>query len=289
MPCPRGWAACPAEPERLTRAPAGMRGEPVVEQDGGRARVLGGTRAGDDLLRDARREALVVELDRDRREPRRQSLGERARLGGLRGVAPREPERQPDDHALGFRLAHDRREPVDPAPRVRPHHGLERRRQHARRVADGHAAARAPVVEREDPQPQARSARSIASRATPSASSSFSGSRPPACAIVSRPPPPPPVTCAASLTISPACSPRETSAGATDATNDTLPSPAPPSTTAASPSLGLTRSSTSSSAFWSLAPGTRAVSTRAPSTASASPSSASTSTIAPPPAAAPFA
>ena len=35
------------------------------------------------------------------------------------------------------------------------------------------------------------------------ASGSFSGSRPPACAIVSRPPPPPPTASAALLTISP--------------------------------------------------------------------------------------
>ena len=50
---------------------------------------------------------------------------------------------------------------------------------------------------------------------TASASPSFSTSRPPAWAIVSRPPPPPPTTAAAALTISPARTPRSTSAGAT--------------------------------------------------------------------------
>src|SRR5215470_13027451 len=53
----------------------------------------------------------------------------------------------------------------------------------------------------------------MAARAASIASGSLSGSRPPACAIVSRPPPPPPATCAATLTTSPAFTPRSTSAG----------------------------------------------------------------------------
>ena len=48
----------------------------------------------------------------------------------------------------------------------------------------------------------------MAARAAAIASSSFSGSRPPAWAIVSRPPPPPPATSAAAFTIAPAFTPR---------------------------------------------------------------------------------
>ena len=94
-----------------------------------------------------------------------------------------------------------------------------------------------------------RSAASIALAAASIASGSLAGSRPPARASVSRPPPPPPTTAAAALTISPARTPRATSAGATLATRSTRSSPALPSTIAASPSLALSRSASSSSAL----------------------------------------
>ena len=58
---------------------------------------------------DARREALVVELDRARRSARCEALGERAR-GARSGPsrAPRERQRQADDDALGLRARRPR-------------------------------------------------------------------------------------------------------------------------------------------------------------------------------------
>ena len=132
------------------------------------------------LLRQRRREALVVELDGNAHGAA-QALGERARLAGLGGVAAgrataagrrrraRPPARAP---------ARDAREAL---ARAGPQDRLERRGQRPGRVGHRDAAAGAAVVEREDPQTP--SARSISARAAGSASGSFSGSRPPAWAM----------------------------------------------------------------------------------------------------------
>src|SRR6185312_3764104 len=127
-------------------------------------------------------------------------------------------------------LGRERQHAREALARPGPQHRFERRRERACRIADRRAAAGAAVVEGEDPcQRQLASTRSISARAASSASGSFSGSRPPACAMLSRPPPPPPTTLAATLTISPAFTPRSIAPGVAATSRLALPSPPAPS------------------------------------------------------------
>ena len=93
---------------------------------------------------------------------------------------------------------------------------------------------------------------SISARAAASASGSFSGSRPPAWAILSRPPPPPPTTAAAALTISPALIPRSTAPASPPRAGDAAARRSPSTTTAGSPSPPRRRSARSGRAFGSV-------------------------------------
>jgi len=208
---PPGWHASPAIP----RAGARPHASPSD------ARGSAGSAAGHEG-----REALVVELHRHR-----QPLGEPARRthpASPRSAPSRRPasrQRQPDDDALGAAVAHEPRRRA-PGPCAYPVRrtgsiGVAAVPSVAHRATrSGRCRSRARstrIAERAIPRARTR----IAARAAAIASGSFSGSRPPACAIVSRPPPPPPATSAAALTTAPALTPRATSAGVTAATRCT--------------------------------------------------------------------
>ena len=160
---------------------------------------------------------------------RRSSRSANARASaGLRALLARERQRQAHHHALGLVLARPARRSRQ-GPRGCP--GARRREARSPAVPEGSDTAQ---PQRAAPWSSARTrpirtalARSRAAP-WPSASGSFSGSRPPACAMVSRPPPPPPATFAAARTTSPARSPRSTAAGAKFATRCTRPSTAQP-------------------------------------------------------------
>src|SRR5204863_389926 len=235
LPSPRcrGRPAAVAE-DGAGRRPAGS-GPPVAE----RRRAAGaGTAPGPA----PRRPALVVELDRHRRHPLAQRRREIPCRTGLLGVRSAQREREPHDHPVDAAVANQRADALEPRLGGRVGQRPEWRGQRAGGIAERAATAGAAEVQRQ--HPHQRSEVSIASRAAFSASSSLAGSRPPARAMVSRPPPPPPVTRAATRTMSPARTPRSTRAGATLATNRTLPSPTAARTIAASPSLDFSRSIT---------------------------------------------
>src|SRR3954471_4444586 len=223
----------------------GSASQPSLQEYGGRAGVLGLRAPGS--ARQLRGEAFVVDLNRHI-EPIPQPLDEGAGLARLLGIRPRQREREPHDDDLRLELADHGHQAAEAAARGRLEHRVERRRQRAGRIRDREAAARAAVVERDDAA-QASACRT-ASSAARSASGSLSGSRPPACAMVSRPPPPPPTTWAAALTTSPAFTPRSTAPGVAATSRLTRPSPGTPrTTTAGSPSWFLSRSARSGSAF----------------------------------------
>jgi hypothetical protein len=120
-------------------------------RNGGGARVLAGL-ARDVALGEARRQALVVQLDRRvgaeaPREPRSEVAG----LGGLCAVAAAQAQRQPDDHDLRLALGDQRGERAEPGARAGPQHRLERRDDRLARVADRDAGAGAAEVECENP------------------------------------------------------------------------------------------------------------------------------------------
>src|SRR5262249_29170750 len=134
-------------------------------------------------------------------------LGERARLARLLGVGPAQPQREADDHPLDVAIAHELGQAREAAPGGGPLDRIDGRRPGPGRVAERATAPCAAVIEgkhaheanawtrTEGGSPVGEryaSAASIAARAAAIASGSLSGSRPPACAIVSRPPPPPP-------------------------------------------------------------------------------------------------
>src|SRR5205085_12354329 len=176
-----------------------------------------------------RGEALVVELDGDR-DRRPEPLHERVGLGGLGSVLPTQREREADDDPLRL-LRPDHVEQLLPARglvdlRDRRH----RTRESTCGIGHGDAGPGGPVVEREDLHEA--SALAISSRARASASGSFSGSLPPARAIVGRPPPPPPTIGAISRTTSPALT-RSATVWSKFATRCTVPFSREPSTTAA--------------------------------------------------------
>src|SRR5262245_1076216 len=216
-------------------------------------------------LRESRRKALVVKLHRYGDSPL-EALGKRPRPLGLLPLLAAHRQRKPNKDPLGALILDQPGERGEPALRVRPLHHAQRSRERARRIRHGHAAAGGAVVEREDAH-QA-SAFSISARAVASASSSFSGSLPPACASVSRPPPPPPTTGAAARTSLAALTPRSTTDGATFATRCTRSSPAVAKNTTASPSFCRAVSEMSRSALGSRSSRAR-INTRAPLTSSA--------------------
>src|SRR5918996_6107675 len=225
-------------------------------------------------LGEPRREALVVQLHRDFQSPF-QPLGKRARGPRLLPLLTAQGQRQAHHDPLRALLLDEPREGAEALPGVRPLDRGQRGGERARGVRDRAAATSRPVVEGEDPRHQPASAFSISARAVASASGSFSGSRPPACAIVSRPPPPPPATWAAARTTSPAFTPRSAATpGATFATRCTRPSTAVPRTTAASPRRWRTASESSRRAFASGAL-TASTTTLTPLTSSAPPTSSS--------------
>src|SRR5918997_811980 len=121
--------------------------QPVLQQHGGRTRVLGGGPR--PPLRERGREALVVQRDRHvERAP--EALRKRARLGRLGAVVPGERQREPDDDGRWVVLA-DRREQAVEALAGRGGEGrVQRGRGGAGRVGDGDAAAGGPVVEGDD-------------------------------------------------------------------------------------------------------------------------------------------
>src|SRR5439155_746149 len=249
-----------------------LRGEPAFQQMRRGTRVLARLELTRHALRDARGQALVVQLHGHRvAEQSRQVLGERARLARLRAVMPAQRQRQPDHDALHLALAHEPTQRAQSPPAAGARDGRDRRDDRAGRVAHGAAATRAAVVEGEHPH-HSSSAEMISFSAAAIACSSLSGSRPPAWARVSRPPPPPPTISAAVLITAGALRPRWTSVGARLTTRCTRPSAAVPSTIAASPSLPLRRSNSCSSAAASGAC-TLLASTGTPSTFAAAASS----------------
>ena len=115
-----------------------------------------------------------------------------ARSARLLSLLTGERERQPHHHAVHVVVARELGEPSQAPSRGRALHCADRGGERAGWVGESAAAARLAEVERENPAHTR--ARSIATRAAVIASGSFSGSRPPAWAMVSRPPPPPPAT-----------------------------------------------------------------------------------------------
>ena len=216
-----------------SRAPA-ARGQVALEQVRGGAGVLVARPAG--ALGQPRREALVVQLHRDVERSARAAAQTRA---PPRACAP----------VLARRASAAGRRPRAPRPAratsrasaARPLR-VSGRSTAANGVASVPVGRRSrsrsgrPVVEGEDARLRPPSARSIAARAVASASGSLSGSRPPACAIVSRPPPPPPATSRRDPHDLARLHSALDRAGAKFATRCTRPSTAVPSTTAASPS-----------------------------------------------------
>ena len=199
---PRAFApAVIGRREPRTRTLTRPRGEPALQQVRGRARVLALREGPRHPLGDARGEALVVHLHRHAVAEPRESAAQTpaSRVSGrcrcrAATAAARRPRARPRARARA-RAARAAR-----AWWPGCGDGRDRRDDRAGGVAQRAAAARAAVVEREHPH-RARQAQrsSIAARAASIASPSFSGSRPPAWAIVSRPPPPPPTISAAAL------------------------------------------------------------------------------------------
>ena len=202
-----------------------MRLEVALEQVGRRACVLG--RRAALACRERGREPLVVRLDRHADDAAK-SLDERVGLESLCTALAAQRHRHPDDDAIGLVLedevAHLRQSVL--AGRALDH--AQRPRDRSGRIRDGDAGARGAVVERQHPHSAATMRRS----ASASASGSFSGSFPPARAIVGRPPPPPPTIAAASRSTSDALTFSATAASKF-ATRCTLPSSFDPRTTAA--------------------------------------------------------
>ncbi len=117
-------------------------------------------------------------------------------LLGLVRLAPPLPaqgERKTDDDLLCSLLSNDLAQSRQPVRRRRTLDDRERPGDRPRFVRDRDAGARGAVIERED----LHSALRISRSASANASGSFSGSLPPARAIVGRPPPPPPTIAAA--------------------------------------------------------------------------------------------
>ena len=124
--------------------------QPLVEKHGRGSGVQRGRSAR--LARERGREALVVELDRDRHDGL-QALGERARRARLVGVAAAQRDRQPDDHPLRPGLGDHRLDPLQPLAGVGPQHGLERRRQRSAGIRHRDPAAGRSMVEGEHAHP----------------------------------------------------------------------------------------------------------------------------------------
>ena len=142
----------PLESVRHPRAPsprhsllAWLAGQPALQQVCRGPRVL--VRPSPGALRQPGREALVVELDRDRQlllQPRR----ERASLGRLRRVPTRQRQRQTHDHALDLELGDERAQAREsPACRRGPYR-FDRGCKHTGGVADRATAPRPAVIER---------------------------------------------------------------------------------------------------------------------------------------------
>ena len=255
---PLARRACARAPAGRPRAPraCGSRAdlfpvtrEPVLEQQRGRARVLRRPAAG--LLGDRGREALVVELDRDRPERLSQAC-RRTRASRASARCPRRrgraaARRRPAASRSRTSAASARSPFASPAVR-RPPIG---RRERAGRVAERarrSARCRSPARARASARERCLDRRARGGDrlgqlvGVPAAGPRHRVAAAPAAAATS----------AATFTIAPAFTPRSTSAGATVATRWTLPSATAPSTIAASPSLPLTRSARSGSALGSL-------------------------------------
>ena len=117
-------------------------------------------------------------------------------------------QRQADDDQLRLGVVDQADQLIHPGRRPHALHDAERTRQRAGRIADRHAGAGAPIVERDHPHSELRSLVRIALSAASTASGSLSGSLPPARAMVARPPPPPPTIGAICLIRSTADRPR---------------------------------------------------------------------------------
>src|SRR5512133_1722827 len=237
----------------------------------GRARVLGSL-VGSRVRGQAGGEALVVALDGDFDDlPER--LDERLRLVRLSPALAPESQGEADDDALGALCPHELGDPREPGLGRGALYHRERPGDGSGRIRDGHAGAGRSVVESNDLH---ASALRSASSALASASPSFSGSRPPARAIVGLPPPPPPTSAAAARITSTASS-RPSSERSKLATRCTRPSSADPSTTAAGARSCLIRSDSASSTSTST-PLTRPTKTLTPPSSSSRVVSICTST-----------
>src|SRR5918998_1107680 len=118
--------------------------QPVLQQHGGRTRVLGG--GSRSPLCERGREALVVQRDRYVKGAP-EALGERARLGRLGAVVPGERQREPDDDGRWVVLADRREQAVEALAGRGAQDRPERRRRRAGRGGDGGAAAGGPPSE----------------------------------------------------------------------------------------------------------------------------------------------
>src|SRR6185436_2479550 len=178
--------------------------------------------------REDAREPLVVGLDGHvGRRP--ETVDEHGRLARLLPEVAPQRDGQPDHDRLRLLVADHGQESIEAGAVADARDRLEGPRERSGRVGHGDAGPRGPVVEC---QHLHDSLSAISSRARASASGSFSGSLPPARAIVGRPPPPPPTIGAISLTTSPAET-RLATLSSKFATRWTVPFSREPSTTAA--------------------------------------------------------
>ena len=153
-------------------------------------------------------------------------------LGGLLAVLTPQRQREPDDDVLDLVLGDEARELGQALARSPP----SRRRRRDGRACRSRRRSRRPCgpsrSRARGPARSSRARRESGARPRRARPASFSGSLPPARAIVRRPPPPPPTSAEAALTTSEALM-RSATASSKLAIRVTLPSSTPPSTTAA--------------------------------------------------------
>src|SRR5262249_41672390 len=151
--------------------------------------------------------------DRDRQD-RLQFAAEGAGQGGLAALLAAEVQGQADDDPLDAVLG----DQLGDRARLRRFDHRQRGRQGAAGIGQAAAAPPRAVIQGEPPHTPEPSADSAEARPAASASSSFSGSLPPAWAISSRPPPPPPTIGAITSISEAAETPRSTASLETSAT-----------------------------------------------------------------------
>ena len=109
--------------------------------------VLG--RSGAALLRERRRETLVVGLDGDL-EPVAERLDEHLGRPGLLAALASQRQRQTDDDQLRLVLGDERREAIEARLGLGPLDDADRPSQRSRRIGDGHPGPRRAEVEGHD-------------------------------------------------------------------------------------------------------------------------------------------